>query len=77
MPSPLEDGGTYLLHILNALCAGGAKHEFWVILVSRQRPLLKSLPPQAHAVVCASVPQRAWCRSLRSTDTLGVTRYRR
>ncbi len=55
-------GETYLVNILKSLCAVGASHEFWVILASRHRPLLKSLPSEARAVVCATVPQRAWLR---------------
>lgn len=55
-------GETYLVNILKSLCAVGDAHEFWVILAPRHRPLLKSFPPEAHAVVCDSVPHRAWLR---------------
>ena len=55
-------GETYLLNILKALCVVGTWHEFCVILAPRHRPLLKSLPRQADALVCASVPERPWLR---------------
>ena len=60
----VEGGGgeTYLLNMLKGLCAIGSQHEFWVVLATRHRPLLRLIPPQAHAVVCNGVPRQAWLR---------------
>jgi len=55
-------GQTYLLNILEALCAAEPTHEYWVVLTPRQRALLPSLPERVRAIVCPSAPRAAWLR---------------
>ena len=69
-------GETYRLNILNSLCAVGGAHEFRIILAPRHRPLVKLFPPEAHAVVCDSVPQRAWRRAIWEQAVLPVLLWR-
>jgi glycosyltransferase involved in cell wall biosynthesis len=49
-------GQTFLLNILDALCASEPRHEYWVVLTRRQRPLLPLLPAGVRAIVCDGAP---------------------
>lgn len=55
-------GERYLLNIVKALVGMGSPHEFWVILGRWHWSLVESLPGEARAIVCESVPRQAWLR---------------
>lgn len=54
-------GRTYLLNILDALVKA-SPHEYDVVLTSRQRDLLASLPRGVRGRVCRGVPASPWLR---------------
>lgn len=57
-------GQTFLLNILDALCVAEPRHEYWVVLTQRQRPILPLLPARVRAIVCGSAPTVPWLRIL-------------
>jgi len=70
----VEGGGgqTYLLNILDALCARDGTHEYWVVLTARQRTIPPALPARVRPVVCPSAPRAAWLRGLWEQTVLPV-----
>ncbi len=55
-------GQTYLVNILEALCASEPLHEYMVVLTRRQRALADLLPAAVHIRECAGAPGPAWLR---------------
>lgn len=60
----VEGGGgrTYLLNIMEALAAATPRHEYVVVLTTRQRDLARQLPATVKTLVCGSAPASPWLR---------------